>query len=461
MLGLTAILIATAVVTLAAHDPKPSDTNVVVILADDLGYGDLGRYGGKIPTPNLDRLATEGVRATDFTVAQPVCSASRAAFLTGRHPHRIGITGALGPDSPRGIAAAVTTLAETARDAGRATAIFGKWHLGSRDEFLPTRHGFDLWYGIPYSNDMHPRHPETPKAYPPLPLVEADGVAARTVALEPDQSRFTLDFTRRACDFIRTRGERPFFLWLAHPMPHVPLAVSEEGRGKTGLGLYADVIHEIDASVGVLLRTLDETGDAGRTLVVFTSDNGPWLSYGDHAGSAGPLREGKGTTFEGGIRVPFIARWPGRIPAGSVVREPFTAIDLVPTVREAIGATVDQPPVDGRSVLSAIEAKARLATPPIFHWYDGPGGSQQLQTVREGRWKLHLPHGYRSMKGREPGRGGAPGKYDYGVRIDLSLFDLETDPGETTDVAAAHPEVVERLRSLVEAEITKDAKQGG
>lgn len=459
MLGLTAIMIATAVVTLAAHDAKPNDTNVVVILADDLGYGDLGCYGGKIPTPNLDRLATEGVRATDFTVAQPVCSASRAAFLTGRYPHRIGITGALGPDSKRGIDASITTLAETCREAGRATAAFGKWHLGSRDEFLPTRHGFDLWYGIPYSNDMYPRHPETPKAYPPLPLIEAVGVAARTVAVEPDQSRFTLDFTRKACDFIRTRGERPFLVWLAHPMPHVPLAVSEEGRGRTRMGLYADVVHELDASVGMLLRTLDETGDAGRTLVVFTSDNGPWLSYGDHAGSAGPLREGKGTTFEGGIRVPFIARWPGRVPAGSVVREPFTAIDLVPTVREAIGVAPAEPPVDGRSVLSAIEAKARLTPRPIFHWYDGPGGTQQLQTVREGRWKLHLPHGYRSMRGREPGRGGTPGKYDYGVRIDLSLFDLDTDPGETTDVAAAHPEVVERLTSLAEAEIAKDSTE--
>jgi arylsulfatase/arylsulfatase A len=292
-------------------------------------------------------------------------------------------------------------------------------------------------------------------------LVEANGTATRTVAVEPDQSRFTLDFTRRACEFIRTRGGRPFFLWLAHPMPHVPLAVSEAGRGKTGLGRYADVIHEIDASVGELLRTLDETGDAGRTLVVFTSDNGPWLSYGDHAGSAGPLREGKGTTFEGGIRVPFLARWPRRIPAGSVVREPFTAIDLAPTVREAIGATVDNPPVDGRNVLWALEGKERLDPRPIFHWYDGPGGTQQLQTVREGRWKLHLPHGYRSMGGREPGRGGTPGTYDHGVRIDRSLFDLEADPGETTDVAAAHPEVVKRLQALAEAEVAKDSNRGG
>ena len=439
---------------LAPAEPPTShtDVNVVVILADDLGYGDLGSYGGTIPTPNLDRLAAEGVRATDFTVAQPVCSASRAAFLTGRYPHRIGITGALGPDARRGIAAEVTTLAETARDAGRATAIFGKWHLGSRPEFLPTRHGFDLWFGIPYSNDMWPRHPETPTAYPPLPLVEADGTTARTVAVDPDQSRFTLDFTARACEFIRTHRDGPFLVWLAHPMPHVPLAVSEQGRGKTGLGLYADVIHEIDASVGMVMRTLEETGLAGRTMVVFTSDNGPWLSYGDHAGSAAPLREGKGTTFEGGIRVPFVARWPGRIPAGRVIREPFTAIDLVPTVREAIGAATDEPPVDGRSVLAALEGKAPLETRPIFHWYDGPGGTPQLQTVREGRWKLHRPHGYRTMHGRDPGRGGTPGTYDYGVTIGRSLFDLERDPGETVDVSAEHPEIVARLERLADAQ---------
>lgn len=459
MIELPAIIIATAVVTLAAHDAKPNDTNVVVILADDLGYGDLGCYGGRIPTPNLDRLASEGVRATDFTVAQPVCSASRAAFLTGRIPHRIGITGALGPNATRGIGAEVTTLAETCRAAYRATAIFGKWHLGSRPEYLPTSHGFDLWFGIPYSNDMYPRHPENPKAYPPLPLVEADGESARTVATDPDQSRFTLDFTRRACDFIRTccEGERPFLVWLAHPMPHVPLAVSVEGRGATGLGVYADVVHEIDTSAGMIMRTLAETGAADRTLFVFTSDNGPWLSYGNHAGSAGPLREGKGTTFEGGVRVPFIARWPGRIPAGSVVREPFTAIDLVPTVRAALGVPVDDPPVDGRSVLAALEGKERLTPRPIYHWYDGPKGTQQLQTVREGRWKLHLPHGYRTMAGREPGADGKPGQYDYSVSIGLALFDLEADPAESKDVAAEHPEVVARLKSLADAQLAKDA----
>jgi arylsulfatase A len=206
----------------------------------------------------------------------------------------------------------------------------------------------------------------------------------------------------------------------------------------------------------MLLYTLDKTGVADRTLVIFTSDNGPWLSYGDHAGSAGPLREGKGTTFEGGIRVPFIARWPGRIPAGSAIRDPFTAIDLAPTVREAIGLASGEPRVDGRSVLAALEGKAALEARPIFHWYDGPGGKPQLQTVREGRWKLHLPHGFRTMRGREPGRGGTPGRYDYGATIGMALFDLESDPGESIDVAAGHPQIVARLRTFADAAVLRD-----
>ena len=439
--------------------------NVVIIFADDLGYGDLSCYGGTlVETPRLDALAREGLRATDFSVAQPVCSASRAALLTGRYPHRLGITGALGPRSPVGMPLEATTLAELCRDQGYATALYGKWHLGDHEPFLPTRHGFDEWWGIPYSNDMWPRHPESPQHYPPLPLREGDADGERLVEENPDQGRFTTEIATRGVEFLRREAaaDRPFFLYLPHPMPHVPLAVSAAGDGRSGRGLYADVVAEIDATTGTILDALEEAGVADNTLIIFTSDNGPWVSYGDHAGSSGPLREAKGTTFEGGVRVPWIARWPGRIPAGVELDGPFNAIDLLPTIAEAIGT---EPPseVEGRSVLASwLDPSTQpIARGPIFYWYHAPGGGQQIEAVRDGRWKLHLPHRYRSMEGRDPGVGGRPGKYDYGRAIGLELFDLETDLSESRDVAAEHPEVVESLQRLASIETGKDAVADG
>ncbi|MHC4868293.1 MAG: sulfatase-like hydrolase/transferase [Planctomycetota bacterium] len=310
-----------------SHDgERPGAPNIVIMFVDDLGYGDLGCYGGTVaPTPRLDALAGEGLRATDFSVAQPVCSASRAALLTGRYPHRIGITGALGPRAKRGLDENVVTLAELCRDRGYATALFGKWHLGDHEPHLPTQHGFDEWWGIPYSNDMWPRHPESPQHYPPLPLREGDAEGERLVEENPDQRRFTTEAAARGADFIRrsVAADRPFLLYVPHPMPHVPLFVSESGAGRSGTGLYGDVVAEIDASMGTILDTLEANGVAENTIVVFTSDNGPWLSYGDRAGTTGPLREGKGTTFEGGVRVPWIARWPGRFPAGETIEAPL------------------------------------------------------------------------------------------------------------------------------------------
>ncbi|MHC4834052.1 MAG: sulfatase family protein, partial [Planctomycetota bacterium] len=381
--------------------------NLVVVFVDDLGYGDLGCYGGEIaPTPRLDALAAEGLRATDFSVAQPVCSASRAALLTGRYPHRIGIVGALGPGADRGLDDEVVTLAELCRDRGYATALYGKWHLGDREPFLPTQHGFDEWWGIPYSNDMWPRHPESPQHYPPLPLREGDADGERLIETNPDQRRFTTEIADRGADFIRrsVAADRPFLLYLPHPMPHVPLFTSKAGEGRGGNGLYSDVVAEIDASVGTILDTLDETGVAENTFVVFASDNGPWLSYGDRAGTAGPLREGKGTTFEGGVRVPWIARWPGRFPEGETIDAPFNAIDMLPTFADAIGAAAPFE-VEGRSVLASLENPEGIPLDrgPILYWYHAPGGGQEVQAVRDGRWKLHLPHRYRSMEGREVG----------------------------------------------------------
>ncbi|MFZ9690507.1 MAG: sulfatase-like hydrolase/transferase [Phycisphaerales bacterium] len=444
---------------------RPTAPNIVIVFADDLGYGDLSCYGGDlVETPRLDALAREGLRATDFSVTQPVCSASRAALLSGRYPHRIGITGALGPRSPRGMPEEVLTLAELCRGQGYATALFGKWHLGDHEPFLPTHHGFDEWWGIPYSNDMWPRHPESPQHYPPLPLREGDATGERLVEENPNQGRFTTEIAARGAEFIRrsVAADRPFLLYMPHPMPHVPLAASPEGDGRTGRGLYADVIAEIDSTTGTILDTLEQSGVADDTIVIFTSDNGPWISYGDHAGSAGPLREAKGTTFEGGVRVPWIARWPGRFPEGVVLEGPFNAIDMLPTIAEAIG-TEAPPEVEGRSVLASLLEPAThpIARGPIFYWYHAPGGGQQIEAVREGRWKLHLPHGYRSMDGRSPGADGRPGKYDYGRRIGRELFDLEADLAERIDVSAEHPEVVERLTRLAAIETGKDAVADG
>ncbi len=417
--------------------------NIVLVFADDLGYGDLGCTGAQgYRTPNLDRLAREGARFTDFTVAQAVCSASRAALLTGCYPNRIGIQGALGPNARHGIHAGESTIAEVLKARGYATAIYGKWHLGHHPEFLPTRHGFDEYYGLPYSNDMWPNHPTNGKDYPPLPLVEGEKVVEHM----PDQAKLTTGYAERAVRFIEKHRDRPFFVYVPHAMTHVPLFVSEKFRGKTARGLFGDVMEEVDWSVGRILETLERLGLDGRTLVIFTSDNGPWLSYGDHAGSAGPLREGKGTAFEGGVRVPFVARWPGKIPAGTDCREPAMTIDLLPTLAGLAGAEVPADrTIDGRDIGALLRGEPGAKSPheALFYYW-----GSELHAVRSGRWKLHFPHSYRSLK--EPGSGGKPGPYEP-KQIGLSLFDLETDAGESKDAAAAHPDVVERLTKLAEA----------
>jgi arylsulfatase A-like enzyme len=437
-------LAALLVLAGCASAPRPAERppNVVLVFADDLGYADLGCFGSKgAATPHLDRLAREGVRFTDFSVAQAVCSASRTALLTGCYPNRVGILGALDHRARHGIAASETTLAEVLKSRGYATAACGKWHLGHHPEFLPTRHGFDEYYGLPYSNDMWPKHPTAGANYPPLPLIEGEKV----VETMPDQRRLTTSYTDRAVSFIERNRERPFFVYLPHSMPHVPLFVSEEGLGRSGAGLYGDVIAEIDGSVGRILGTLDRLGLAGRTLVIFASDNGPWLSYGDHAGSAGPLREGKGTSFEGGVRVPFLARWPGRIPAGLVRREPAMTIDLLPTIAGFAGAPLPALKIDGRDIAPLLLGEAGATAPQeAYYYYWGP----ELQAVRSGRWKLHFPHDYRAFVAG--GRDGRPAPYGT-KRIELSLFDLEADPAESRDLSAAHPDVVERLSRLAEA----------
>jgi arylsulfatase A-like enzyme len=413
--------------------------NVVLIFCDDLGYADVGCYGAKdYKTPNIDRLARQGVRFTDFYVAQAVCSASRAALLTGCYPNRIGIKGALGPQARVGLHSNEVTIAELLKPRGYATAIYGKWHLGHLPPFLPTRHGFDHYFGLPYSNDMWPHHPTSKTNYPPLPLIEGE----QPVQLMPDQTHLTTWYTERAVKFIERNKERPFFLYVPHAMPHVPLFVSDKFRGKSKRGLFGDVIQEIDWSVGQILAALKQQRLEENTLVVFTSDNGPWLSYGDHAGSAGHLREGKGTAFEGGVRVPFIARWPGKIAARSVCREPAMTIDLLPTLANVTGAELPAHPIDGLDIWRLLSGRRGAKSPHealFFYWDD------HLQAVRSGPWKLHFPHAY--VKPVPPGNGGQPGKIA-NPKLDLALFNLENDPSETNDLSSRHPDVVARLQEL-------------
>ena len=438
-------------------DARPK--GVVVIFFDDLAYGDLSCFGAHPnATPRMDRLAKEGMLSTDFYVSQPVCSASRASLLTGCYSNRIGIHGALFPDSKVGISAKEWTLAEACRSQGFQTAIFGKWHLGDSPNFLPTRHGFDEYYGIPYSNDMWPLHPESPDAWPPLPTYEGEKV----LEYNGDQRRHTRDFTARAVKFLErnAEAERPFFLYVPHPQPHVPLHVAKEAEGATGRGLFADVIAELDRSVGEILDTLDRLELAKDTLVIVTSDNGPWLSYGQHAGSTAGLREGKGTTFEGGVRVPCLLRWPEVVPAGGVCREPWSTLDILPTIAARIGAELPDHTIDGRDAFelwSREQPKTRAGCDPDAN---GPRGPQEpllffyntaeLQALRLGRWKLHLAHSYRTMKGREVGQDGLQGNYDYGAKIQQSLFDLWTDPAEQHDVSGDHPLIVERMLRMAE-----------
>jgi arylsulfatase len=456
-----ALLVALACGSLATAADRPP--NVVLIVADDMGYGDAGCYGARdIRTPNLDRLAKEGTRFTNFCVAQPVCTASRAALLSGCYPNRIGMAGALNHTSTTGIHPDETLLPELLKAKGYATACYGKWHLGTRPVFFPTRNGFDEWVGLPYSNDNGPLHP-TVRGIPPLPLYVGDEVVAR----DPDQSRFTSLFTGLATKFVRKNKARPFFLYVPHVMPHVPIFASEQFKGKSGRGLYGDVIEELDWSVGEILKEVQELGLEDQTLVLFLSDNGPFLSYGNHAGSAGPFREGKLTTFEGGVRVPFIARWPGKVPAGRVCDELVTGLDLLPAIARLTGSGLPTAKIDGLDLSPLLLGEKGAKGRPSFAYYSG----SELHAVREGRWKLHVPHEYLTVDG-PAGAGGKPANFErmkpkaieesgirgiatrhgYKVeRIGRALFDLTADPGETKDVAAEHPDVVKRLTELADA----------
>lgn len=423
MLALAACLVAL---------PPP---NFIIVFCDDLGYGDLSCYGNReYDTPNLDRMAREGVRLTDFYVASPACSPSRAALLTGCYPQRVSVPQVLNPDSPTGLNPNETTLPEILKGRGYTTACVGKWHLGVKN-LMPTKHGFDEFFGLPYSNDMWPPNG---KHWPELHLFRGDKEIEAVDSLD-DQAELTGRYTRYALDFMRRYRARPFFLYLAHSMPHVPIAASPKFAGKSGRGLYADTVQEIDDSVGQLLAEVKKLGLDRRTMVIFSSDNGPWRPYGNHAGSPGPFREGKGTTFEAGFRVPGIFRMPGTIPAGRVTRELATTMDLVPTLTAMADARPPTEKIDGYDIRGLLTGKSKK-TPYQEFFYYWPG---ELQAVRSGKWKLHVPHSHRHQT--EPvGRNGRSAG-EVTERIGLSLYDLELDPGETLNLASKYPQVVERL----------------
>lgn len=430
---------------LAREVTESARPNIVLIFCDDLGWGDLGCYGARSHrTPHLDRLAREGSRFTDFYSAQAVCSASRASLLTGCYANRVGIHGALMPDSKVALHPDETTLAEVLKARGYATACIGKWHLGRPAEFLPTRQGFDEFFGLPYSNDMWPNNPSAPAGrYPPLPLIQGDEI----IETQPDQSQLTRRYTEHAVRFIDANQRRPFFLYLAHSMPHVPLFASEKFRGRSRGGLYGDVIEEIDASAGQILDSLRRLRLERETVVVFTSDNGPWQLYGDHAGSAGPYRGAKASSLEGGVRVPFLIRWPGRVPRGRVSAEPLMTIDLLPTIAGLAGAPLPTRPIDGRDVWPLLSGVPKATNPHAAYgfWYN----QNELQALRSGRWKLVLPHRANLFPPEKQGRGGKRGVTQI-RQLDLALYDLESDPGETTNLATTRPEVLGQMLAHAE-----------
>jgi arylsulfatase len=420
--------------------------NVVIVFTDDQGYGDVGVYGAEgYETPNLDRMAAEGRMFTQWYAAQPVCTASRTGLLTGCYPNRLGMHGAVGPGSRHGINPGETTMAELFKSKGYATAIFGKWHLGDHEKFLPLNHGFDEYFGIPYSNDMWPQHP-TAKHFPPLPLME--GNERIRTANELDQKMMTTWLTAKAVDFINRNRENPFFLYVPHPQPHVPLYVSDRFAGTTENGIYGDVISEIDWSVGEILNAISTNGLDENTLVIFTCDNGPWLSYGTHAGSSGPLREGKGTAWEGGFREPCLMRWPGKIPAGTVCDTPAMNIDLLPTMAHLIGADLPGKKIDGMNVWPILAGEEGATNPHDAYWVYYK--QNELQAVISGDWKLVLPHTYRTLGDGPGGDNGLPAKYT-NLKSGLELYRIKEDIGEKKDLAAAMPEKVEEMMKFVEA----------
>lgn len=425
----------------AATEEKP---NVVIIFLDDSGFGDFRPFGEPAyETPHVERLASEGMRLNRFYVPQAICSASRSALMSGCYPGRTKVFGAHGPGG-RGLSPEFATMAEVFKKKGYATAHFGKWHCGDTSETRPLARGFDEHSGLMISNDMWRFHPVNPKHWGkhPLPYWRNGTITIEDVSKE-DQTQLTTWATEYAVDFIGRHRARPFFLYLAHSMPHVPLFCSEKFRGKSGAGLYGDVMMELDWSVGEVMEALRAHKLEKNTIVIFSSDNGPWSEYGEHAGTT-PFREHKATGFDGGIRSATIMKFPGRIQPGSTLEKPVGSVDLLPTLAHLTGSPLPGNAIDGRNAWPLITG--REGAKPIHAYHPFSTGRNFEGVISgDGRWKLHLPHSYRHVL--EPGKGGDPGR-TVSRKIERSLFDLEADPAETHNVIDQHPEVASRLEKM-------------
>ncbi len=462
-LGLFAFILLTAFTAhkldktkTAAGFPSAKTPNVVIIFMDDMGYGDPVCYGGgPYQTPNIDALAAQGIRFTDFYVAQAVCTASRSALLTGCYPTRIGISGAINHNAKFALNPDEQTIAELLKDKGYRTGMAGKWHLGHKVPYLPLQNGFDEYYGLPYSNDMWAYDYNGEKwtdtsswrsKYPPLPLIEGNNTI-KNISSFDDQDQLTTDYTSRAVSFINRNKNNPFFLYLAHSMVHVPLGVSNKFKGKSGAGMFGDVMEEVDWSVGEVMKTLKANDLLDNTIVIFTSDNGPWLTFGNHAGNTSGLREGKGTAFDGGLKVPCIISWKGHTQPGTVCNKLLTTMDVLPTLVDLCGAKMPVKKIDGVNFKNVLLGdKSANPRDEFVYYYD----KNNLKAIRKGNWKLMFPHNSQtygppaSIGGnRYPGRHGT-------MDVPLSLFDLSTDPGEDRDVKDKYPEVVKQLSTIAE-----------
>ena len=446
------ILITIYLIIIMGCEKQSDLPNIIIIFTDDQGYGDVGCYGAEgFVTPNIDSMAKEGILFTDFYVSQAVCSASRASLMTGSYAERVGVQGALSPWNVTGLDPDRVTIAKLLKRYGYTNAIFGKWHLGHKEKYLPLQNGFDEYAGLICSNDMwpvdydgNPLIGEKRSYYPPMAFWRGNEPSENIESLK-DQGKLTTKITELAVDFISRNKNNPFFLYVPHPMPHQPIAVSEKFEGKSELGLYGDVIMEIDWSVGQILEALKTNDIDDNTLVIYASDNGPWLNYGEWGGSAGPLREGKGTMWEGGARVPCIMRWPKTINSGRINNKIAATIDIYPTIADIVGHKKFKNKIDGVSLMPILEELPEAEPRNELYYYYG----KELIAVRKGEWKLVFPHTYRSYENVEPGKDLHPGPYGRG-KAGLELYDLANDIGERVDLAQTYPDVVMDLEILGE-----------
>ena len=450
MRGMTtrrSFLTSAAALPLVCRAQPRRPPNFLIILLDDSGWADFRPFGQPpYSTPNVERMEAQGCRFTNFYVPQAICSASRSSLLSGCYPGRTKVFGAHGPGA-RGLDPKFATMGEVLKKAGYRTAVFGKWHIGDQPDTRPPARGFDESCGLMYSNDMWEYHPENPKAYEKFPLHFWENGKVKIERMTPkDQPFLTTWYTEHAVDFIQRQSANPFLLYVPHSMPHVPIFASEKFKGKSGTGLYGDVMMEIDWSVGQILGALDRTGVAENTMVVFSSDNGPWLGYGNHAGKT-PFREGKLTGFDGGTRSACTVRFPGRIEAGSVSKRCWCTVDMLPTFAKLAGAALPANPIDGKDVWDLVRGAPGARNPHDYYPFS-TGAVFEGVVSSDGHWKLHLPHNYQTLD--HVGYDGKAGKYRQ-AHIDLSLFDLENDPYETTNVLSKYPDVAERMQGWAQA----------